>query len=681
MKGMKEWRKYMKNRKLLKKAWDIYRFIEENLYLNRPDMQIGENEFNSALLFSFLTAINQGKEIIMGEPGLGKTTSAEYICAMTYRFPLGLIWASVVSGHPEQTEEKIIGRPDLGRLNQGEEVVVWSYFSQLPVKIVDEINRLPETKQSIILDGVDRGKWEYMNHVIINEEYCLFATANYQDRGTNTLIAPMIDRFDVMVESKHPGPNIALTISMKERYNNFLRNPEYESKFNEVLIKHEDYRKKMNRMEDLCNQFGDHIEREFHLKMLSRDERIAIRNSIQEIPLDLDAKAFLRTVISELSFCHKYGQRRTNEQCEDGCHYTNYMCHQIKNCVSNRFPISAWSYARSLAWLMGVKEVNIGHLKAILPYTLAHRVQWRDDYVSQKQSHMRKDSLQIHVAKEMVNEIYRRYNEQGRHIKSALAVAYQGLSGNEIAPMDGDHPIYEEIKRDMEGDRRTATHFNDFRDYPYEKREIPLDRMIEPKRKIMDQIIEGYTRCLQTDGQNLVSKLEEGEIIEAYSVAEQTLRALDYDVDDIEEFCMELDKGDGGRISRSISGLTGIYLSALFNNLKDEKIHLSLRGIKQKIDFLGYRLPKGKILKLEGDVGSFVGAELCGGDLFVEGSAENRAGAAMGSGRLFISHQAGLHTGEWKRGGEIHVEGAIGSLGTHLNGGYIFQAGQLKKYG
>ena len=79
MKGMKERSKYMKNKRLFKKAWDIYRFIEENLYLNRPDMTIGENKFNSALLFSFLTAINQGKEIIMREPGLGKTTSAEYI--------------------------------------------------------------------------------------------------------------------------------------------------------------------------------------------------------------------------------------------------------------------------------------------------------------------------------------------------------------------------------------------------------------------------------------------------------------------------------------------------------------------------------------------------------------------------------------------------------------------------
>ena len=94
--------------------------------------------------------------------------------------------------------------------------MIWSYFSMLPAKIVDEINRLPETKQSSSSgDGIDRGKWEYLNSSIINEEFCLFATANYQDRGSHTIIAPLLDRFDVMVESKHPGANMAFQIGMR----------------------------------------------------------------------------------------------------------------------------------------------------------------------------------------------------------------------------------------------------------------------------------------------------------------------------------------------------------------------------------------------------------------------------------------------------------------------------------
>ena len=219
------------NGSLREKVWDIYRYIQENLYLNRPDMEMRGEPFNGALLMSLITGLSQGKELIIGEPGLGKTTSAEYICALLYRIPLGTIWGSEVPGHPEQTEEKIIGRPDLGKLNQGEEVVVWSHFALLPVKIVDEINRLPETKQSMILDGVDRGNWEYLNDAIINREYCLFATANYQDRGTNTIIAPLIDRFDVMVESKHPGPNLAYLIGAQGTNGAALRHEELESEF------------------------------------------------------------------------------------------------------------------------------------------------------------------------------------------------------------------------------------------------------------------------------------------------------------------------------------------------------------------------------------------------------------------------------------------------------------------
>jgi hypothetical protein len=440
----------MKNGKIREKVLNIYAFIRENLYLNRPDLKVGEEHFNSALLFSLLTALNRGKQIIIGEPGLGKTTSAEYVCALTYSLPLGLIWASEVSGHPEQTEEKIVGRPDLGRLNRGEEVVVWSYFTQLPVKIVDEINRLPETKQSMILDGVDRGNWEYLNDVIINEEYCLFATANYQDRGTNTLIPPMIDRFDVMVESRHPGANIAFQIGLKDRYDSILRDNDFENRFKQVLRGQEGYGEKVKRIEELCDSFGEHLKKSFQIETLSREERNGIRGLTEELSFDLDANAFLRTVVAELSFCCKYGQKRSEETCEEGCHYTNFLCHHAKNCISNRLPTTVKSYSQSLAWLMDDKSVSIQHVRTVLPFALAHRVQWKDDYLFQKQGESRRDPLQIHMAKQAIGEIHRRYSEQSHHIKNALAVAYQVVSGKEMEPVEGDHPIYVEIRRDIE---------------------------------------------------------------------------------------------------------------------------------------------------------------------------------------------------------------------------------------
>src|SRR4030043_2196866 len=118
-----------------KQVMEIYRFISDHLYFNRSDIEIKGERFNSTILFSLLTSLTKGKELIIGEPGLGKTTSAEFICSLIYQFPLGVIWSSEVSGHPEQTEEKIIGRPDLGKMNRGIGEVVGSKFSQIPRKI------------------------------------------------------------------------------------------------------------------------------------------------------------------------------------------------------------------------------------------------------------------------------------------------------------------------------------------------------------------------------------------------------------------------------------------------------------------------------------------------------------------------------------------------------------------
>ncbi len=432
-----------------KQVMDIYQFISDHLYFNRPDIEIKGEPYNSAILLSLLTGLLKGKELIIGEPGLGKTTSAEFICSLVYQFPLGVIWGSEVSGHPEQTEEKIIGRPDLGKLNRGEEDVVWTNFSQVPVKIVDEINRLPETKQSMILDGVDRGNWEYLNEMIINDEYCLFATANYQDGGTNTIIAPLVDRFDVIVESRYPGPNLSFLIGKSKGKEHVLRHPKYEKELYRILKSKIAYEKKIPKLEEVCNTFGEYIQESLGVKPLRREDREQIRAEMGSLELDLDASAFIRMLLAELSFCDRYGQKRIVEHCEEGCHYTGYLCHQIKNCASNRLPTSITLYARGLAWLLGDSEIDIEHVKAIFPFALSHRIQWKDEVLSQKEKSKRDDPFQIFLAKEAVKTVSQRYREQSDHLKDALAMGSKIFQGEPLEPLEGDHPIYSEIKKDI----------------------------------------------------------------------------------------------------------------------------------------------------------------------------------------------------------------------------------------
>jgi MoxR-like ATPase len=432
-----------------KQVMELYRFIYDHLYFNRPDLEINGERFNSTILFSLLTGLKKGKELIIGEPGLGKTTSAEFVCSLIYQFPLGVVWGSEVSGHPEQTEEKIVGRPDLGKLNRGEEDVVWTNFSQIPAKIVDEINRLPETKQSMILDGVDRGNWEYLNEMIINEEYCLFATANYQDGGTNTIIAPLVDRFDVMVESRYPGANLSFLIGKSNRKDHILRHPKYEKELHRILNAKTPYEKKIPLVEEVCNSFGEFVHETLGVKPLQKRDREQIRLEMDDTDLDQDASAFTRMLLAELSFCDRYGQKRSLENCEEGCHYTGYLCHEIKNCASNRLPISIKQYAQALAWLLEDSEVDIEHVKSVLPYTLAHRTQWKDEIVSQRERSRRDDPVPIFLAKEAVRTVSQRYREQSEHLKDALAVGSKIFQGESLEPLEGDHPLYAEIKKDL----------------------------------------------------------------------------------------------------------------------------------------------------------------------------------------------------------------------------------------
>jgi MoxR-like ATPase len=437
-----------------KQVMELYQFIHDHLYFNRPDLEINGERFNSTILFSLLTGLKKGKELIIGEPGLGKTTSAEFVCSLVYQFPLGVVWGSEVSGHPEQTEEKIVGRPDLGKLNRGEEDVVWTNFSQIPAKIVDEINRLPETKQSMILDGVDRGNWEYLNEMIINEEYCLFATANYQDGGTNTIIAPLVDRFDVMVESRYPGANLSFLIGKSNRKDHILRHPKYEKELHRILNAKTPYEKKIPLVEEVCNSFGEYVHETLGVKPLQKRDRQQIRLEMDDTDLDQDASAFTRMLLAELSFCDRYGQKRSLENCEEGCHYTGYLCHEIKNCASNRLPISIKQYAQALAWLLEDSEVDIEHVKSVLPYTLAHRTQWKDEIVSQRERSKRDDPFPIFLAKEAVKTVSQRYREQSEHLKDALAVGSKIFQGESLEPLEGDHPLYAEIKKDL-GTRRS----------------------------------------------------------------------------------------------------------------------------------------------------------------------------------------------------------------------------------
>ena len=188
---------------LNKKLEGIYELIKNRFYLGDETLEVGDKRYEPVALFGILTLILEGKELIFGEYGSGKTSSSERISSIIKGLPLEFVQAVTIHGHPEQTEEKIKATLDLGALErEGREVVKWKITPYSPMVIIDEINRLPVGKQNMLLDEIDRNIWSYRGQTLmVKGGKVFFATINYQDVGTTRLIPPLLDRFDIAVET------------------------------------------------------------------------------------------------------------------------------------------------------------------------------------------------------------------------------------------------------------------------------------------------------------------------------------------------------------------------------------------------------------------------------------------------------------------------------------------------
>jgi hypothetical protein len=215
--------------------------------------------------------------------------------------------------------------------------------------------------------------------------------------------------------------------------------------------------------------------------------------------------------------------------------------------------------------------------------------------------------------------------------------------------------------------------FEDFKDFLSKAKNLPLDRLAAAHDQIMADLAAGYGKLVEQELKSLVWFVEHNRVIEAYKTATEVIKEVSYDAHSIEDFCYVLDSGTD--IPYLISGPAGIYIAALCNNADEDAIVLRLGEMKRTLHFLGYRLPYGKSLRLEGDAGNFTGSALQGGEITVAGSTGDWTGAGMTEGKISIHKHCGRNTGEWMQGGEIWVGSRIRGLGR-VASGQIYQAGE-----
>ncbi len=430
----------------------IYDVIRTRFYLGDEILEIGRNRYDPVSLFGIITCLIDGKELIFGEYGSGKTSSSERISSLIKGLPLEFVQATTIHGHPEQTEEKMKATLDLGALERdGREVVRWKVSVFSPVLIIDEINRLPAGKQNMILNEVDRNIWSYRGETIVfGRGKAFFATVNYQDLGTTRMIPPLLDRFDVAIETGrvHPVRRRVIRRGIRDEVLRDRRMAmemiEYISENNETSKAEEIVKYISEKSEEFKEILEERLRREgFRVEIPREDDVRRIRDEIEKTEVSEDVELFLDYLGQEV-YC-QLGLRKDFSKC-DGCHYANFACSDIYS-ISNRAEISLFKYSKALAWIEE-SEVNLEHVISVLPYVLWHRAEVNYKKISEIKDFEKDCCDEFYAVRDVLLGVKRRWEEQrGYQIeayRSLLKGDYKRL--REIAK-SVNHPFFKSLLR------------------------------------------------------------------------------------------------------------------------------------------------------------------------------------------------------------------------------------------
>ena len=207
--------------------------------------------------------------------------------------------------------------------------------------------------------------------------------------------------------------------------------------------------------------------------------------------------------------------------------------------------------------------------------------------------------------------------------------------------------------------------FQEFLTYRGPSQELPLDRILAQRERVLQGLLESHQALVEAERKQLVWVVEQGALARAYATAVESLQDMSFTVEDIEDVCLALD-ADGAM--DSLGAPSGLFIAAMCNHVETRDIRLNLCAFKRRWPFLGFRLPQGRRLHLEGDAGDFVGALLEGGEILVNGNAGDYTGVGMKDGLLHVRHSVGKYTGEGMRGGMLRVNGRIKGMGNVKTG-------------
>jgi MoxR-like ATPase len=436
------------------KFLDVYK-VARNIHLDNESIEVHGNQFDPTAYFGTLSLATNGNQMLRGDPGRGKTTSAEALSSLGYGIPLEIAQDTQVKGDAEMTEEKIVGTLHLGELQEGEEEVMFNDTTMVAPQTIDEINRLTPGTQGVVLDAIDRGIFSYRNETIRSPEGPFFATANRQDAGNTEMPLAIRDRFDVSLEVNHPGHQKQEIIDegATDIFDEILDDPTVAEEVREIA---DDERYRKNPVEaseqitEIANDFRKQIENElttlkgdgYKVLLPTPEDHEKALQEIENVELGDQASKYLKFLDKDLNLCGFADGKRCNEQCE----YTDIPAHRIAQ-LGGRATTSIRDYAKAAAWLEGSEKATIDHVDSISPYAVNHRAEFQQDPRSmdvKSQYDSGNHPIEFNIAEMIAGETRDRFEEKEEGLREAHQIQQQALYPENFEdPIDPEEAVSE----------------------------------------------------------------------------------------------------------------------------------------------------------------------------------------------------------------------------------------------
>ena len=392
------------------------------------------------LVLMALSYLLDKNHLLLGEPGWGKTTSAKILAAKLSGIPYDMYDAMEIRGHPQKFEEKIVGRPNYGGLAKGQESVVWQGSFGLDVLMIDEGNRLPLDSQDVILQGIDTSRWNYLNCSLYEGKKPTFLTMNERTGNhENGFLPALKDRLDIVTEEGFFTTLVVFDFeSAKRKVVEELCKADYvEAAISALSKDYPAYKKALTKRPlDGC---------------LSSEEKRSIQAEIDKTDAkegDNEPILFLQAFMAEVNYSNQFGSKRVSDRPSLDTHDKHYAGVFVSHSFSPRSAMAAIAYSKALAWFLD-EDLSLDHVRYILPHIFAHKAGFTDDYKSAHGNDVRTTNESLHLARQMVDEVHKRYTECIQPAKNLIARIQKGdLSSKEIEAMkvsDYDHPLLKDF--------------------------------------------------------------------------------------------------------------------------------------------------------------------------------------------------------------------------------------------